>query len=47
MDPVPDVPLDPSQIGDELTTEQIVKLAQSFLILTNYVETQAKKCQVE
>lgn len=41
---VPTLPLDPSQIGDALTDDQLKKLAVSFVILANYVSEQEARC---
>jgi hypothetical protein len=46
MGKLPVLPLDPDSIEGELTTDQLVLLAQSFIILVNYVEAQRARCAV-
>jgi hypothetical protein len=40
----PALPLDPADVGDVLTPEQLTLLAQSFVILALYVEAEQSRC---
>lgn len=44
MDKIPLIPLKADQIPTPLDEATLVKLVQSFLILTNYVALQYQRC---
>jgi len=47
MDGVPTLPLNPEDIEGELTPEQWLLVAESFVILSLYVQEQNAKCGIE
>ena len=46
MQPLPKLPLDPTEIGETLTDEQTSAAVASAIILYHYVALQAKRCGV-
>jgi len=46
MSPIPNLPLKPDEIPETIDEDTILKLAQSFVILTNYTATQYQRCGV-
>lgn len=47
MSPIPVLPLKIEDIPDEITDEVLTKLAQSFVILTNYTAVEYERCGKE
>jgi hypothetical protein len=41
---LPELPLKPEDIGDELGPDQLILLAKSFIILAHYTQAQQAKC---
>jgi hypothetical protein len=41
---VPDLGIEPEDLQDSITQEEILKLATAFVILANYVEEQRARC---
>ena len=41
---LPDLPLKPEDVGEELGPDQLILLAKSFIILAHYTQEQQAKC---